>query len=269
MASRDRPVAPVRLKALEKATGVFDYLARSGPSNLSELARGLDAPTSSVHRTLSSLVGEGWLSLLPDKRYALSASMWETGVRSLEYVHPNLLELASLAVQSAAAEIGEATSLGVPCGVDTLFVARVSAPNPNPFYTPVAIRQPAYTSASGKVMLAFAEEATFDAVCAGGLRAFTKNTVTSRRALRAELLEAKRDAVALNRGEMNVGRRGLAVPVLTADERPAAALGSSLPVERFSEEFVRNATAVLHEHAAHLSMALGYRGPAFREDRFA
>jgi len=257
------------VRALEKATGIFDYLARSGPTNLSDLARGLDAPTSSVHRTLTSLVGEGWLSQLPDKRYALSSSMWETGVRSLEYVHPNLLELASVAVQSAAAEIGEATSLAVPCGIESLFVARVSAPNPNPLYTPVAIRQPAYSNASGKVMLAFEDSAAFEAVCAKGLRPFTKNTITSRRALRAELLQARRDAVALNRGEMNLDRRGVAVPVLTAGERPAAALGSSLPVERFSDDFLARATAVLQEHASHLSMALGYRGPAFREDRFA
>ena len=222
-----------------------------------------------MHRTLATLVGEGWLSQLPDKRYVLSSSMWETGVRSLEYVHPNLLELASVAVQTAAAELGEATSLGVPCGVDTLFIARVSPPSPNPLYTPVAIRQPAHSNASGKVMLAFEDDAAFDAVCARGLAAVTENTITSPKALRAELLEARRAAVAFNHGEMNPDRRGIAVPVLTAAERPAAALGSSVPVEHYSEEFARHAIAVLHEHAWQLSMALGYRGAAFRRNRFA
>ena len=68
---------------------------------------------------------------------------------------------------------------------------------------------------------------------------------------------------------MNPDRRGIAVPVLTADERPAAALGTSVPVERYTETFAREAVAVLHEHASQLSMAFGYRGTAFSRDRFA
>src|SRR5690606_6578667 len=58
-------------------------------------------------------------------------------------------------------------------------------------------------------------------------------------------------------------------PILDADEQPVAGFAVSIPRERFSDELVARATSVLHAHASRLSMALGYGGAVFRQDRLA
>jgi DNA-binding IclR family transcriptional regulator len=258
-----------RPKGLAQATFVLEFLGRSGPSTLSDVARGLEIPLSTAHRILGSLVDEGWLTQLADKRYVPSPAMWEAGILSLQHLHPHFVELLSEFAQRIAADLDEAASVAVPFGTETLYVGRVSRPNPLPLYAPVALRWPVHCSASGKVMLAFEDDEAFEAVCAEGLTQVTSNTIASPEALRAELIEARRTAVAFNRGEMNVDRRGVAVPVLTSDGRGAAALGCSLPADRFTEAWVANAVHVMHGYASHLSLVLGYRGSAFDRDRFA
>src|SRR5690606_34696306 len=119
------------------------------------------------------------------------------------------------------------------------------APNPIPQYAPIAERRPAYCAAAGKAMLAFQSEAAIEAVCAHGLEGFTANTITRPATLREELARARASAVACNRGEIQLERYGVGVPILDADEQPVAGFAVSIPRERFSDELVARATSVL------------------------
>lgn len=258
-----------RVSTLAKADAISCYLGNAGPASLSQIARALSLSTSSTHRLLGGLLKQRNVRQLPDRRYALSVSMWEIGVQALGHVHPNLLELASHATQMIAAEVGEAATLSVPLGVETLFIGRTTVPRPVPLYSPTAECRPAYCAAAGKAMLAFQGEAAFEAVCEHGLGAFTESTITRPSMLRGELAAARTAAVALNRGEIQAERFGVGVPVLGADGQPVAGFAVSIPRERWREEVVARATTTLHAHASRLSMALGYGGAVFRQDRLA
>jgi len=252
-----------------KAFAIVSHLTHAGPASLSEIARALDLSTSSTHRLLSELVQQGTLRQVGDKRYALAPVAWEAGVRALQDIHPNLMELSSGALQLIAWELRRPASLSLPFGVDTLYIARASAPDPIPLYTPIAARRPTYSNAAGKAMLAFDDEDAVNAVSAAGLPRQTEATITTAKALRAQLAEAKQEAVAFNLGEMQPERYAIGVPILDERERPVAGLTLSVPQHDWSPEVVSDAVLVMHAHARRLSMALGYRGTVLGRDGLA
>jgi len=260
---------PDRTRSLAKAVAILQHVSIYGPTTLSEVARALGLTTSTAHRVLASLTDEGLLEQHADKRYVLSASLWETGVRSLEQIHPNLLDLSAPITQLASAELRVTTNLAMLSGADVLFVGRASFREPFPVYTPLADRMAACTTASGKALLAFQDEAIVDAVCEGELRSTVEGTGPPPADLRDELLETRRSGFAFNHGTPEIRRHGLAVPVLDADGTAILAIGASASAEDFTTGFRNAALDVLRRHALRKSMTFGYRGEILRQERLA
>lgn len=255
---------------VERAVLVFDHLAQRGPITVSDLAREVGYPIATVHRMLAAFVAVGWVEQQADSRYLLSPShWWEYGVNSLRETHPNLLELLSVAAQELALLVQATVNVAILSGVDSLVIGRASVMNPTVRFVPMALRVPAYSSSTGKALLAFADEDTVASVCARDLSPLTDKTISSPDVLLQELHAVRRDLIAFNRGEQNAQSSSVAVPVLGEYGRAVAALAAAVPSDRFTSEFVERATCVLRQEASHLSMALGYRGTAFRQDEVA
>jgi DNA-binding IclR family transcriptional regulator len=182
----------------------------------SDLARRTELPLSTTHRLLRAMTTTGFLEQDPDTaRYGLGPTMAELGRaayhrRGLHRAEP---ELAALAQRT-----GVTADLAVRVGAHAVILVGGSLSNDNGR----ALRRPLHSTALGKVLLAWSDEA--DREVGAPLTPQTERTITDPDALRAELLRVRAAGYALNDGESASGVRTVAVPVLDAHEHARFAL---------------------------------------------
>ena len=146
-------------------------------------------------------------------------------------------------------------SLGTRIGDEVLIVLHVDSAQPLRFDQTPGTHVPVHASAIGKTLLAFADDPAAEVAALGGLVAFTEATLTSRDALLADLLVARRRGWALNDGERHVGVRTMAAPLLDADGRPWAGVAVQAPSVRFPDARLDEVAALLVTVAATLGDA--------------
>ena len=114
-----------------------------------------------------------------------------------------------------------------------------------------------HATAVGKVMLAFGDVE----LPVSPLASFTPRTITTRERLVEELAQVRRRGFAEAREEREEGLAAVAAPVRDSRGELVAIIGVQGPASRFDPRAMRTASAVVLEHAAALSMALGWPRP--------
>lgn len=94
---------------------------------------------------------------------------------------------------------------------------------------------PLHAAASGKLYLAFQSEENLSSYLSHDLVAFTPHTLTSPRALRAQLQKFREQGYAVTREELLSGVAGVAVPVRDEQEVMVAGLALCGPSEQYTE----------------------------------
>jgi DNA-binding IclR family transcriptional regulator len=145
---------PRLLTSTLKCFSLLDVIAEQpGPARLSDLARMQNIGRATVHQQLSTLVHAGWVEQVDDGRYRLTLRATRIGHRALEQV--NLGRRIQSALETVAADTGEAVSLAVLDQSEALIVQRVESGQVLRLDLGVGTRMPLATSASGRVLLAF------------------------------------------------------------------------------------------------------------------
>jgi DNA-binding IclR family transcriptional regulator len=122
----------------------------------------------------------------------------------------------------------------------------------------IGVRRPAYCTAVGRAIFAYAPAAVADRVLAGTLARRTPRTVTDKAALRAILAGVRERGYAIEDEECEPGIRCIAAPVRGADGAVAGAIGIAGPSQRLSLEALKKLAEPLMEVAAAVSLRLGY-----------
>lgn len=219
---------------------------------LSELARHLDQPTSTVHEQLQTLAASGLLVRVGRGRYRLGWRLLKLSSAlygSLPWYAP-----AHDAMERLARGTHLLAFLCVLHGDRVLCVARsVQGRDGPPVAGELDFELPAHATASGKLLLALAGHALPHPGTA-----FTPRTLTSAAAWDAESRSIRAQGHALSRDEWALGTSGLAVPVRGEGGAVLAALGLSLPTARLhaAETLLRT----LKDAAAEVGWTLGDRG---------
>ncbi|MBS2535773.1 IclR family transcriptional regulator [Catenulispora sp. NF23] len=221
----DRDSAPTAPR--EGAQSVHRTLAllqcfADSPQDLtgSDLARRTGLALSTAHRLLKVLTNAGILEQDPaTARYRLGPSLAELGRlayhrRGLHRAEPELAELA--------AHTGATADLATRVGGHAVILAGGSLDRDGAR----GLRRPLHSTALGKVLLAWGDNADLTAL---PLEQLTRRTITDPQHLREELERVRTAGFALNEGESTTGVRTIAVPVLdhTDQARFAVALRSS------------------------------------------
>ncbi len=113
-----------------------------------------------------------------------------------------------------------------------------------------------HATAVGKVMLAFGEVE----LPAPPFTSFTPRTITTLERLVEELAEVRRRGLAEAREEREEGLAAVAAPVRGSQGELVGIIGVQGPASRFDSRAARAAATSLVEHAAAVSVALGWRG---------
>lgn len=173
-----------------------------------------------------------------------------SSARLEDFVEPILRKLAD--------ETGAAAHFAVLDNNETLCLGSVFSPKMFGFYISVGARHPAYAGSLGKVLLAGLPDKELDEYLRTVRRtAHTPKTLTTAAALRQDIVAARKAGYALNRGELNTGIVGIAVPVRNKDGAVAAVVNVNwISVHPIKKTEVKTCLGPLREAAKQIEIRL-------------
>jgi IclR family acetate operon transcriptional repressor len=131
-------------------------------------------------------------------------------------------------------------------------------------FTVVGTAALAHTTASGKAIMAYGPPELVTSLYAGRepLARLTPRTLTTLEALHDDFTRIRRRGYAIDHEEHEEGVGCVAAPVFDHSGRPCAAISVSGPTARIVHADMAELGALLVEHGAQVSEALGYRPAA-------
>lgn len=222
-------------RSLMRLLGLFDALAKTKEGlTLAELNTELSSPKSSLLNLLRPLVAGGYLNYA-DGRYRLGPSVFRLAANIMSVwnfsntVRPYLEELAQRSQESVY--------LGVldRVGKVITYVDAVESPHPVRFSVPIGAVRPLYSTAAGRVLLAFTSEQWQEEYFrTTKLDQRTPRTVTTRKGLREELERIRKTHVSVSIGENFPESAAIAAPIFGADGTLVAAIAIGAPSDRLA-----------------------------------
>lgn len=240
--------------------GLFD--AENREWTLDEIAEGAGLPRMTAYRMIRTMEAASYLVRDPvTSRYHLGPALLATTYISETY--SELVAIARPYLRELAAETGESATLAVE--VDGVAVSVDTVDTTRPFRREVAQGRIIGDTANahGKVFAAFKSEEERRRILALPHAQITPQTITDPEGLAAELDRVKREGIALDLEERNIGTSAVAAPVRDQLGKVIASIGLIVPSGRFGDEERSRFVEATVESAATLSAFLGYSN---RED---
>jgi DNA-binding IclR family transcriptional regulator len=246
-----------RVQVVERAFAVLAALA-DGPIGVTEVADRVRLPKSTVARILRALQHEGAVEQVPgDTRYRVGERMALLAARLTPGA--SLVSLARPTLEELAAEVGEATGLGVPDGFRVHYIDQADTKNAVQARDWTGTRVPMHAVPSGQAFLAYLPGPEFARFLGGPLERFTPNTITDAGELLARLDRIRAEGVAWVHEEFDVGINSAAAVVLGERGRPVAAIHVHGPSYRFPAPGDESrVSALLRSAAGRISASLGH-----------
>ncbi|MCM2250762.1 MAG: IclR family transcriptional regulator [Ramlibacter sp.] len=243
--------------SVDEALGLLMVVARHPGLGVTELSKKSGITKPRAFRLLSTLEERGFVQRQQGTaNYQLGSASLVLGLTALDQV--SLVRQGSKYLDSLVQRFNENVQLRVLDGKESLCVARRDSSHALRIHLPIGSKRPLHAGASGKVLLAFADESFQEKILSMPLSGYTRSTVTSAARLAEELARVRAEGVATSAGEFADGVVSVAVPVWDGSGKVVAALGMSVPVARApdgGERFVPE----LRKAADDLSRDLGHR----------
>jgi IclR family KDG regulon transcriptional repressor len=255
----EAPPRKRRVQAVDHAIDILECLAGSrGAVGVSELARQTGLSKATVYHLLATLEARRLVIREPDAAsYRLGWALYEMGVGVARGTEVS--RVARPFLDRLASETGESVLLGILDGDSVLYLERGDAPSGFHMVAAAGIRSPLHSTASGKLLLAYADEEEIDRYVAGDqLESFTPNTITDPAQLRKQLAEIRENGYATCWQERELGLCSVAVPLRDHTRATVASLTLAGPAGRVTEDSVDTHLDPLREAAAEVDALLGY-----------
>ncbi|WP_458112525.1 IclR family transcriptional regulator [Arthrobacter sp. R1-13] len=249
-----------RTDMVGKALGLLVLLGdEPRGASAAEISRRAELPFSTTYRLLGSLTRDGFVDYEPDgRRYHLGLRVFQLGQRVSN--HHGFAGTALPILRRVTELTAEATILSVRDGNHHLTVNKVDGPQTFRVTSDPGHLGSLHTTAVGKALVAFADEATRgELVESLELAPLTEFSITDRDAFRAEIDLVRNRGYATMDQENELGMRAVAVPVFNSQGHAFAALATAVPVFRLSQEALVALVPVLQEAAAELAARLPER----------
>lgn len=225
--------------------------------SFTELAARLGVPKASAHRLCTTLIEAKLIMQEPvTRRYMLSSHALWIGSGYLR--HSALYRAAFFPMQELARHLPGAVQLGVLDRDYVLFIHSVGYFGAPDAFADVGLRRPLNATASGKIFLAAMPLKEIDRIMSRCKEKYTNSTITSPARMRREIAQVKKMRYARNVEELLPGYWVLAAGVVGQDDRPAAAISITLPMEEYTPERETAVAALVKEAARKASLQLGH-----------
>jgi DNA-binding IclR family transcriptional regulator len=262
-APEDQPEAPSTepdsTSSLARGLNILECFGQEKRNRytLSELAKRLKVPKSSIYRLLKTLSRMGYLRYEEhSKHYYLGVRVLSLGFALLEGME--LREIARPYMEMLSHECNKTVNLTILDGMEMVYVERVGVRSIRAYNIGVGSRIGLWNSAVGKAALAYMDpgrvaemlkKAEKDSAFAGDRKAFM-NTLT----------EVRKNGFAVNNQEQRPGIIAIAVPVFSSKGITGAINLIAEPEEVSIDVLKTEYVPRLMKVGKQLSEALGYRG---------
>lgn len=251
------------LQSVGLALKVLQLLRVRPEAGVTEIADELGIGSSTAHRLVATLQEHGFAEQTTARKYTLGPLMrLSPDAASVEHC----IEMGEPAMRALRDASKETVHITVLSGTWAKFVAAVESPHMMRVTARVGLDVPAYTSASGKVLLAqLSQQHLLELYPEEELPAVTPNTIRTRSELMVELDGIRESGFARNFEESEIGLVAFAVPISRPVGSPVCSLTVTGPTARFSQSAGRGAQRreeelrrLLEVHAAMIERTLSY-----------
>jgi len=214
-----------------KALRLLVHVARGkDPVALSELSRTLGLPKPTTYRLVRALERAGFVQRDPlTRRYLVGSLFEDIALSALRFGAGH--SARRMLMDQLAQRLGARINLVVLRSGNLSFVEWVESTTPLRVDIDPATSMPVHCTASGKLLLAFGPTELRDGVLRSApFPALTKNTLTTARALKRELMEIHGRGYAEDNEELLQGVNCIAVPVYNRNGDVVAGLAAMAPV---------------------------------------
>jgi IclR family transcriptional regulator, KDG regulon repressor len=247
-------------QSLHRAIAILDCFRDIQPQlGVREIARQLELHPSTVGRILVTLTSLGILN--QDKethRYRMGSkvlkwsSVYTRNIDIRTEARPYLEDLHRVTQ--------ETVHLDIPDGVSRICIDRIESPHRLRWVAHIGERMPYYASASGKVMLAFMPlQQQKSIVKSTTMERLTPHTTTDPKVLFQELEAIKKRGYAISEGERVEGVSCVAAPIFEPTGKLIGGITISGPINRFSEQKIKEYAKLLLRATRELSISMGYQ----------
>ena len=219
------------VQSVDRAFAVLRQVAGT-PGGISDVARAVDLPVSTVARLLGTLESLGAVVRIGESgTYEIGA-----GIRALAAtINPSetLVARARPLLAALVAQTGETSGLSVIEGDEVVYLDHVEAANEVTLRDWTGARLPLHVVSSGLVLLAAQPSSVIAAYLAGPLVRLTGATMIQPARLERRLATIRREGHAWTAGEFDDGITSVAAPVVDTHGATVAAMHCHGPTYRF------------------------------------
>ncbi|HIW32814.1 MAG TPA: IclR family transcriptional regulator [Candidatus Paenibacillus intestinavium] len=249
------------IQAIDRALKIVDLFDEQQTElKITEISEKMSLHKSTVHSLLKTLQLHGYIQQDEENgKYRLGMRFAEKGQLFLnqldlrDFVRPSLKKLSSLT--------GQTTHLVTLERNEGLYIDKVEGEKAAIRYSRIGRTVPLYTSAAGKVLVAFQEQPLRQNL----VKTITFEQKTEKTILNAKTYEQALEAAIINgyaidNEENEVGVRCAAVPIFNHNGEIQAAISLSTMVASVGDEELQVFIQQLKQSADEVSVKLGYRG---------
>lgn len=220
------------VQSIERAFSVLRALAVA-PAGVSEVAKSVELPKSTVARLLATLESVGAVERTDLGEYRVGTGLQELAgsvdstVAMATAARPHLEHLASI--------VGEASGLTMPEGFTSVFVAQVESPNPVQVRDYTGLSLPMHVGPGSLVIMAEWPPEQLAKYLSRPLQAYTRFTVVEPELILKRLAAIREDGHCWIYEEFAEGINSVAAPVRDRHGHVIAAISTHGPSYRFPE----------------------------------
>jgi DNA-binding IclR family transcriptional regulator len=219
------------LQSVSRAVRTLELVAEAGELGVTELGRRLGVHKATASRLAATLADRGLLERDPStERYRLGFGLIRLAGAAMAGL--DLVRTARPTLEDLAERTRETVTLGVLSGEEVVSIDQVTGARSIVSVNWVGTRTALHATSTGKVFLAFMDDAERDRRLATGLPRATKRTIVDRTELRRQLDDVRRRGYAQTLEELEEGLNAVAAAVRPADGKVVAALSVSGPAFR-------------------------------------
>jgi len=247
-ALQSSPLQSSQVKSATRTLDIIEYVvAHDRPLVAHEIAVALGIPVSSLSYLLATLVERGYLAR-EGRRYSAGPGLERLQARSGGLA---LAERAAPLVRALRVQLNETASFFIRSEWDVEVIVTETGEHSLRYSLETGQRLPMHALASGKALLAALPDDELDRYFAESVRErFTPATITTEKALRAEIERIRRTGIATIEEEYSLGIRGIG-RVVTIGGEAVGALSVAIPSARWTD-IVRERAAELLSRTAEM-----------------
>lgn len=249
------------IQVIERMMSLLDVLAESPePAPLKMLSKATGLHPSTAHRILAAMTHSRLVERHDASTYALGIRLLELG--NIVKSRINLREVSLPFMQDLHKAVGESINLGIRDEDEIIYLERTSSGHSlvRVVYL-IGGRAPLHLTSLGKLFLATDDVETVRAYAKRtGLPGKTLHSLTRLDALEKELEKIRRDDLAYDNEEAELGLRCIAAPIRNDEGTVVAGLSISAPTDRHNPGWVTQIKSATEA----ISRALGYHSTAAR-----